>query len=161
MHRFANNGDVVRQTPDQRVAVKMGRRLPISANLRFFGVGSLPRPVRRSQDATFALRATARPQYQGRAIAKRRRDEGGRGKDSARGFNPGKDPVQRTPSFRQSERASALSKPICRMCSRTCPKVCPTQSHYPNRSQCVGSVSRNNHRTSGAGPPCHWLHQPH
>ena len=75
----------------------MGRRLPISANLRFFGVGSLPRPVRRSQDATFALRATARPQYQGRAIAKRRRDEGGRRKDSARGFNPG-NPTKKGPA---------------------------------------------------------------
>jgi hypothetical protein len=38
--------------------------------------GWAARPVRHSQDATFALRATARPQEQGRAIAKRRREEG-------------------------------------------------------------------------------------
>jgi len=38
------------------------------------------RPVRHSQDAASALRAMARPQYEGRAIAKRRRDEGGTGR---------------------------------------------------------------------------------
>jgi hypothetical protein len=41
------------------------------------------RPVRHSQDAAFALRATARPQFEGRAKAKRRRDEGGTGRSTA------------------------------------------------------------------------------
>jgi hypothetical protein len=36
------------------------------------------RPVRRSPKAAFALRATARPQYEGRATPKRRRGGGGR-----------------------------------------------------------------------------------
>ena len=43
------------------------------------------RLVRHSQDAAFALRATARPQREGRATAKRRRDEGG----TARSTNAG------------------------------------------------------------------------
>jgi hypothetical protein len=38
----------------------------------------LSRPVRHSPKATFALRSTARPHYEGRATAKRRRGEGGR-----------------------------------------------------------------------------------
>src|SRR5258708_2265120 len=49
------------------------RQLPISINLRFFGVGSLLRPVRRSQD-----------------------DEGGRGRRTQPGvLNPGK--IQSSP----------------------------------------------------------------
>jgi hypothetical protein len=40
------------------------------------------RPVRRSQDAIFALRATARRQREGRTIAKRRPDEGGIGRST-------------------------------------------------------------------------------
>jgi hypothetical protein len=38
----------------------------------------LSRLVRRSREASFALRATARPLYEGRALARRRRGEGGR-----------------------------------------------------------------------------------
>jgi hypothetical protein len=43
------------------------------------------RPVRRSQDAAFALRATARPRREGHATAKRRRDEGGTGRSTNAG----------------------------------------------------------------------------
>jgi hypothetical protein len=60
----------------------------------------LSRHVRHSPKATFALRATARPQYEGRATAKRRRGEGGRdsvkvpqyevlGNDAERRVRPG------------------------------------------------------------------------
>ncbi len=45
--------------------------------------GGPSRPVRHSQDAASALRAMARPQYEGRATAKRRRDEGGTGRSMA------------------------------------------------------------------------------
>jgi hypothetical protein len=77
---------------------------PISANLRSLGLYTedLSRPVRHSPKATFALRATARPQYEGRATAKRRRGEGGRdsvkvaqyevlGNDAKRQVRPGRD----------------------------------------------------------------------
>jgi hypothetical protein len=58
----------------------LARRSPISANLRSSGLYTedLSRPVRHRPKATFALRATARPQREGRATAKRRRGEGGR-----------------------------------------------------------------------------------
>jgi hypothetical protein len=79
-------------------------RSPISINLRSLGLYTedLSRLVRHRPKATFALRATARPQYEGRATAKRRRGEGGRdslkvaqyevlGNDAKRQVRPGRD----------------------------------------------------------------------
>jgi hypothetical protein len=49
----------------------------VKLRARIGGRGLLSRLVRRSPEAAFALRATARPQYEGRAIAKRRAKERG------------------------------------------------------------------------------------
>ena len=59
-----------------------GRKLPSTKCWLAFLEGYPSRLVRHSQDATFALRATACPQREGRVTAKRRRDEGGKGRST-------------------------------------------------------------------------------
>jgi hypothetical protein len=58
----------------------IARRRSMRGNIKRLGLygEDLSRLVRRSREAAFALRATARPLYEGRALARRRRGEGGR-----------------------------------------------------------------------------------
>src|SRR5258708_28073692 len=72
-------------------ATRFRKEIELESPMKPAGQMRPARPVGRSRDATFALRATARPQDQGRAIAKRRRDEGGRGRRIQPGvLTPGK-----------------------------------------------------------------------